>query len=143
MEDPSNCKSDRPCSGYLTMSQSENSPPSAKAFFRPAAPHSRPAESTKFIRWEISTKGLMSMFLWNRALSQFRSPRIFFGRLTSSVSPFDSPPIQRSRRNSICLFRDLCSRSASSVSFSFNFCGMRRSTRTRNWLIDLDALSTI
>jgi hypothetical protein len=78
----------------------------------------------------------------SRESLHFRLPRALLARSDSSVSLVVPSRIHRSRRNSICLFSDRCSCSASSANLALSFAGMRRSTRTFDSFIGSDMAPT-
>jgi hypothetical protein len=75
-----------------------------------------------------------------RRFPHFRFVLPPFGRRDSPASIVGSSRIDRSRRNSICLFSERCSRSASSASLALRLAGIRNSRRTRASFIGLGAL---
>jgi hypothetical protein len=62
-------------------------------------------------------------------------PRLLFPRVGFSVAAAISSRTQRSSRNSICLLRDRCSRSARTASFAFRLADMRKGRRILGSLI--------
>jgi len=73
----------------------------------------------------------------------FRLPPSLFVCSDSFVSLVFPSRIHRSRRNSICLFSDRCSRSASASNFCLRLAGMRKGKRTSSSLMRGQRLSTV